>query len=195
MAKINLPKKSTFIDMTAMVDMAFLLVTFFMLVGKFKPDEPVTVVTPKSTSDFAIPETNVLQIVIDSSGRVFFGVDNPNDREETLAKIEERYKIKFTDEEKATFKLEPLVGVPVNELKPWLAAEAAGEKYPQPGIPCDSSKNELKDWVLFARQSNLKLDVFVKGDSDSKYPVLEEIMNSLKLQKVHRYKFITELEA
>ncbi len=46
MPKVKMPRKSTLIDMTAMCDVAFLLLTFFMLATKFKPDEPVAVVTP-----------------------------------------------------------------------------------------------------------------------------------------------------
>ena len=41
MPKVKVPRKSTNIDMTAMCDVSFLLLTFFMLTTKFKADEPV----------------------------------------------------------------------------------------------------------------------------------------------------------
>ena len=46
MANIKAPKGSPTIDMTPMVDLAFLLVTFFMLAANFRSDEPVQVDTP-----------------------------------------------------------------------------------------------------------------------------------------------------
>ena len=65
MPKVKVPRKSTSIDMTAMTDVAFLLLTFFMLATKFKPDEPVVVDTPSSVSQIKLPETDIMQLTID----------------------------------------------------------------------------------------------------------------------------------
>ena len=69
MPKVKVPRKSTSVDMTAMTDVAFLLLTFFMLATKFKPDEPVVVDTPSSISEIKLPESGIMQITIDKQGR------------------------------------------------------------------------------------------------------------------------------
>ena len=46
MGRAKLPRKSTNIDMTAMCDVAFLLLSFFILTTKFKPAEAIAVETP-----------------------------------------------------------------------------------------------------------------------------------------------------
>src|SRR5271165_6555664 len=76
MPHAKLPRKSTHIDMTAMCDVAFLLLTFFMLATKFKPDEPVIVKTPSSISEIILPDRNIMLITIDTKGRIFFSIDD-----------------------------------------------------------------------------------------------------------------------
>jgi len=71
MPKIKMPKSSPSIDMTPMVDLAFLLVTFFMLAASFRSSEPVQVTTPTSVSDKIIP-SNIIMVTLDKGGRVFF---------------------------------------------------------------------------------------------------------------------------
>ena len=71
MGRAQIKKKSTFIDMTAMSDVTVLLLTFFMLTSTFVKKEPVQVNTPASVSEIKIPETNVLQILVDPNGKIF----------------------------------------------------------------------------------------------------------------------------
>ena len=196
MPKVKVPRKSTHIDMTAMCDVAFLLLTFFMLTTKFKPDEPVIVDTPSSIADVKLPEADIITISIDSANTVFFGIDGQSTRTVMLDKMIEKYKFDLTIEEKAKFSLVSMFGVPVTSLKEFLNMSTdERSKLKQLGIPCDSLNNQLADWVLFARQSNPKFRIAVKGDGRANYPVVKKVIGTLQNQKVNRFNLITDLEA
>ena len=77
MGRAKIKKKDTFIDMTAMSDVTVLLLTFFMLTSTFVKKEPVQVTTPASVSEIKIPETDVLQILVDQEGKIFMSLDKP----------------------------------------------------------------------------------------------------------------------
>ena len=105
MSKVKIPRKSTVVDMTAMTDVAFLLLTFFMLATKFKPDEPVTVTTPSSISEIKLPETDILLLTIDKDSKVYFSMDGDQNRITLLEKMADKYKVSFTPEQKKAFSL------------------------------------------------------------------------------------------
>src|SRR3954471_18060939 len=72
MPSVKIPKKSTSTDMTPFVDVAFLILSFFMLATKFKPPAPVEITTPHSVSSDKLKEQDAVLIEFDSSGRVFY---------------------------------------------------------------------------------------------------------------------------
>ncbi len=195
MPKVKLPRKSTAIDMTAMCDVAFLLLTFFMLTTKFKPDEVVIVDMPSSISEVLLPETDILQITIDKKGIVYFGVDGQFTRVKMLESMGERHKIEFTPAEKQAFSTVSNFGVEVRQLKQFLNTRPEDRnKIQQPGIPCDSLNNELADWILEARRANNKFKIAIKGDKEANYPVVKKVVEALKKRKVYKFNFITNME-
>jgi len=196
MPKIKVPRKSISLDMTAMCDMAFLLLTFFMLTTKFKAQEPIAVDMPSSISEIKLPDKDMLTISVDKKGGVFFGVDDQNTRRLLLEKMAQKYNINFTPSEIQEFSLIPTFGASVAALKGILNLSNADRgKLVQPGIPTDSTHNELKDWVQLARLSNPKLRIAVKGDRDVDYDVVKNVIATLQDQNINKFNLITSLEA
>src|SRR5215469_1891468 len=81
MPRAKIPRKSTTIDMTAMCDVAFLLLSFFILATKFKPPAALSVTTPSSVSSKVAQEKNVVLITMDKDGKVYFSVSDANKSE------------------------------------------------------------------------------------------------------------------
>jgi biopolymer transport protein ExbD len=153
MPKIKMPKGTPSIDMTPMVDLAFLLVTFFMLTASFRTAEPVTVETPSSISDKIIPE-NVLMVTLDKDGRVFFNLSDPEARKEMLNDMLGKYKVSLNQEQVEEFSFMSTFGCTMQELPAYMKTEAAKRAgFPTKGIPTDSTNNELLDWISFAAKA------------------------------------------
>ncbi len=111
MGRAKIKKKSTFIDMTAMSDVTVLLLTFFMLTSTFVKKEPVQVFTPASVSEIKIPETNILQILVDPQGKIFMSLDKQPDMKAVLEKMGEEYGVDFTPEQEKKFVTASTFGV------------------------------------------------------------------------------------
>lgn len=197
MAKVKVKRKSTFIDMTAMSDVTVLLLTFFMLTSTFIQKEPVVVATPGSVSEIKIPESDVLQILVDPEGRVFMTLDKQEDRVEILKKMGEQYGITFTPEEINKFRLANSFGVPITQMKAFLALpeDQQDATLKTLGIPTDSTDNQFKSWVQSAREQNKALRIAIKADQTTPYPKIKTIMGSLQDIRENRYNLITSLKS
>ncbi len=79
------------IDMTPMVDVVLLLLTFFMMTTQFKPPEDVEVMIPSSHSEFKLPESNIMMVYVTKEGKTFLGVDSQGLMEKLFGK-DARYK-------------------------------------------------------------------------------------------------------
>ena len=196
MAKVKVKRKSTFIDMTAMSDVTVLLLTFFMLTSTFIQKEPVTVTTPGSVSEIKIPESDILQILVDPQGKVFMTLDKQEDRVEVLKKVGEEYGITFTPEEINKFRLANSFGGPISQMKAFLALseDEQDATLKELGIPTDSTDNQFKVWVKSAREQNRNLRIAIKADQTTPYPEIKTIMTSLQDIRENRYNLITSLK-
>jgi biopolymer transport protein ExbD len=76
MPKIKKKRIGFKIDMTPMVDVAMLLLTFFMMTTQFRPDEATAIELPASHAPFKMPETDVMIVTVNREGRTFLGVDS-----------------------------------------------------------------------------------------------------------------------
>src|SRR5688572_29768516 len=149
MGKVKVHRTPPSLDMTPMVDLAFLLVTFFMLTTTFAPEEPVVVDIPKSVSEIILPDKDRIIITIADDGRVFFDMDNQGARKQMLRYMADKYGIGFTPEQERSFSILQGFGLPLNTLPSFLDIEPDQRAaVQQPGIPADSAHNELADWIV-----------------------------------------------
>ena len=144
MPRIKVKRTSTVTDMTAMCDVAALLLTFFILTATAKQPEPLAVSTPSSTYEFKVPAENNATLTI-GQGKVFFEVAGQKVRARTLELIGEQYNIKFTPDEVSRFSVIGTFGVPVADLKKFINMPGGDRMKPgiQTGIPTDSTDNQL----------------------------------------------------
>ena len=217
MPKIKIPKGSPSIDMTPMVDLAFLLVTFFMLSASFRSSEPVDVDTPTSISDKIIPE-NVILITIDKGGRVFFNMSDPEARRELFTNMAGKYKIGFTEEQIKRFTFMSSFGCTIKELPGYINMEPNGRKqFNTPGIPyTDSTANQLKDWINYGNRAainsgrtafveeknkgknpdanDFKPKFILRVDSKSLYVHAQKVIDVFRDLKLNNLNFVTSME-
>jgi len=196
MGKVRPKKHPPTIDMTAMTDVAFLLLTFFIMTATFKSQEAAEIDTPSSISAIKVPDDNIMIISIGNKGEVFFGIDAQPDRVAMLENIAQTKGMTFTDQEKQKFSVQASFGFPLAQLKGWLAlpnTEMGTVK--QPGIPTDSTGvSELADWVYAARQANPQLRIAIKGDNSAKFPTFKNVLANLQSQNINRFNLITDAE-
>ena len=196
MGRAKIKKKSTFIDMTAMSDVTVLLLTFFMLTSTFVKKEPVQVFTPASVSEIKIPETNILQILVDPQGKIFMSLDKQPDMKAVLEKMGEEYGVDFTPEQEKKFVTASTFGVPMRSMQKYLdlPSDQQDKLLKNEGIPCDSTDNQFKSWVRSARQVNPDLRIAIKADASTPYAVIKNVMSSLQDLRENRYNLITSLK-
>ena len=202
MARPKIPRKSTNIDMTAMCDVAFLLLSFFILTTKFKPDEAIAVVTPNSVSSKVAPDKDVCLITLTKDGKVFLSLDDMQIKEDMANEIN---KAKGLNIDVNAFKRAQFFGSSFGQLPQFLAIPAEQVKGANlPGIPCkDSANNELTEWMRFvvtayanaqAAGDKKKFSLLLKGDNAAKYPEFRQIIQAFKKNEQFKFQMITNPE-
>jgi biopolymer transport protein ExbD len=202
MPKIKLPTKSPHIDMTPMVDLFSVVLTFLMLTATMRQTEPAPVDTPYSISEKPTPDFNTLTLILSKDDRVFLNFDNGPDtllkfRPKVLALMGQRYNIEFNEQEQRDFEKYPAsMGVPILKMKEFLATQDAKEKMKfQTGIPIDSTDNQLALWILFIRQVNPNAQACIKGDTKTSFPTVKKVLDIMQDKNVNKFNLITSLEA
>ena len=199
-------------DMTAMCDVAFLLLSFFILTTKFRPNEPLQVDIPASTAQIPIPEKDILLISVGNDGRVFFGVDDQNTRSAILDELAKRNNFQISAPMQKRFKLLDQFGVPLDQLPALLnLSQEDMAKYKQMGLrvnpkakvlggvpsagDIDTAKNDLAELIVIARTLNDGLRIAVKADKSTEYKYIDDVIETLRKTNSNRFNLITSAKA
>ena len=127
------------IDMTPMVDVAFLLLIFFMTTTQFKPPEKVGVELPGSKSEIHVPETKTIILTLNKEGEIYISDEN-------------------------------------------LSQTAL------------VAKEDLVSAITTWRAKNPAAVVIVKGDKESDYGTVADVMNALAESNTLRFNLMTDLK-
>jgi biopolymer transport protein ExbD len=201
MPRAKVQRKSTAIDMTAMCDVSFLLLTFFILTATARQPDPLDVTIPSSTYKLKVPDLD-MGILSIGKGQVFYEIIGKDIKEATLVKMGEKYNIQFTPQEIQRFGVIGAFGVPVQSLKEFIAMDGDKRTAFQKtsgGIPADSTNNQLAEWLMQSRHSvadlhSTQMRVSIKGDAEEEYPVVKKIIDILQKQKINKFSLITSAE-
>ncbi len=200
MPKVKVKRASSSVDMTAMCDVAFLLLTFFILTAQFRAQDAAAIETPSSISSIKVPDKDIMTISLDKEGKVYFGIDGQPTRVAMLENVAAAKGITFSDKEKKEFALMSNFGMPIAQLKAYLnLSNEQKTKVKQPGIPTDTTgagpTNELKEWVYNSRKANNDLRIALKGDNLAKFTNFKSVLATLQAQNINKFNLITGTEA
>lgn len=200
MPKVKIPRKSTSVDMTAMCDVAFLLLSFFILATKQKPPEVLSVNPPNSVSTKIASEKAIL-VTLTKDGRTFLMLGEDAKKKEVLENINLTKQLGLTPQELAAWNKQEFIGLPLNQIKAALASNKELDPGTLPGIPIkDTATNEMVDWmasitnVFAANQMDHKVFdtiLLVKGDNEALYPKFKAIKYAFKKNEIFKFKIVT----
>lgn len=198
MARPKIPRKSTSIDMTAMCDVAFLLLSFFILTTKFKPNEAVAVTTPSSVASKVAPEKDIVLISITKDGKVFLSMDDLEKKTTLLNTLNTTKSLGWSDADVKGLAKQEFWGMSLAGLKQQLTLpkeQLTGQALP--GIPVkDSTNNEMTDWVSALRSvySGGGINLLIKGDNQAKYPAFKYVKMALTKNDFLKFQLVTNPE-
>lgn len=200
MPKVKIPRKSTNIDMTAMCDVAFLLLSFFILATKQKPPEVLAVQTPSSVSAKAVPDKSII-ITLTKDGKAFLMLGDETKKADIISNINSTRALGLSPAELAKLTKSEFIGLPLNQIKGSLALGSPIPADKLPGIPIDTANNEMVDWMrsitnVYAGgdQSKLEQMILVKGDNAALYPSFKNIKDAFKKTDIYKFRIVTNGE-
>ena len=197
MPKVKIPRKSTAVDMTAMCDVAFLLLSFFILATKQKPPEVLAVQIPNSVSSKVAPDKAIL-VTLTKDGRTFLMLGDDTKKNDILANVNLTKGLGLSPAELQKWGKQQFIGQPLGQIKGSLAQSGEMDAAKMPGIPTDTTNNEMVDWIrsvtnVYAGgdQKALQEMLLVKGDNDALYPAFKNIKDAFKKNEIYKFRIVT----
>ncbi|NTW68976.1 MAG: biopolymer transporter ExbD [Chlorobiaceae bacterium] len=173
MSRIKAKRVGFRLDMTPMVDVAFLLLTFFMLTTKFRPPEVVRIDLPSSHSDLKLPESDVLTVTVSGDNTFFMGVSSQQSREKIFHSVVKQKLI--------AAKFSP--AAVQDSLKQFKLADS---------FPVQ--RDELDRFVVMARFADQKLRPVVRADSDASFDAVNHVIKVYKKANLLTFNLVTVFE-
>jgi biopolymer transport protein ExbD len=202
MPSIKIARKVADTDMTPFVDVAFLILFFFIMATKFKPPEPVEITTPNSVSSDQLEPKDGILVELDKDGRVFFSMQaekDPSAKMSVIQNLNTTRNLGLTQAEMSNFVKTHSVGVPFSQLKGLLSVSVEDQKnIKQPGIPVtDTTNNELYFWVrdAWTALAGTKANCLIKGDNAAKYPAFKNVLAAFKKNDIYKFQLVTSPES
>ncbi len=191
--------RSLSIDMTAMSDVAFLILVFFISASHFDQWEPLKINLPKYTNpNVCTAFQRDVGIIYIAADKVMFQVTSDSVRKLALSRMAIKYGVNFSYDEKAKFIQSPIIGASMAQLKQYDRQYLDWETpVSRPGIPYGVSGDELYDWIFQTRIADkiinhTALYITIKADENVKYPLIKRVMDILTSQKINRFSLLTE---
>jgi biopolymer transport protein ExbD len=173
MSKIKAKRIGFRIDMTPMVDVAFLLLTFFMLTTKFRPPETVKIDLPASHAEQKLPESDILTVTVSSDNKLFMGVSSQQTRERIFDTV-----------------------VKPKLQKAGLSASAVSDSLKSFRLAESFSVNpdELDRFIVMARFANQRLRPVIRADNNADFQSVNNVMKVFKKANMLTFNLVTVLE-
>lgn len=173
MSRLKIKRVGFRIDMTPMVDVAFLLLTFFMLTTKFRPPEVVKIDLPSSHSDIKLPESGILTVTVSGDNTFFMGVSSQQSREKIFNAVV-RPKLQSA-------------GISSLAIQDSLKSFRLTENF-------RVGRDELDKFVVMARFADQKLRPVIRADADAGFEAVNHVIKVYKKANLLTFNLITVLE-
>ncbi|MFM7731595.1 MAG: ExbD/TolR family protein [Flavobacteriales bacterium] len=213
MPKIKVPKSAPSLDMTPTVDLAFLLVTFFMLTAKFRNMEPLEANPPYATSLTQLPE-KVMLISIDTAGRAYFDISGREVRDSLIRRMIMGYpnELRLSESDIENFSKMGTFGQPIDRLAAYIQGDADVKEAldeQSKGIPLDSANNQLGQWIIQGyaayvghaqvmgiSKEELRKDGLryaIKADANTDYAKVKKVIDVFRDKEIYNFNMVTNL--
>lgn len=186
------------IELAMVCSVAFILLLLYISEARAKYPEPLNIQMPGSSGFNCSINSFGEGLILVGQGKVMLDFDG-GIRRQTLINMGKKYDMQFTAAELAKFETINIIGVPIPQLKSYLAnyEPESPVYYAQEGIEINVNNNELGAWISSANQAqrvktSQSIRMALMADSSSKSPLIKRVLDILVETNIHRVNLITD---